>query len=708
MKLNVVYEPPRPVAPANRGLAAAKSIAVTQSIDAERACIKTPPNSWTDFTATTKLTPDIIAASSPCNMVFIKQFLARWVGLAGARYEKSLESTGVESITNVARVTIDTGGSVTFKPQQRKAIDQTIDVLFTNPKGNAVLCPLQTGKGKSYIAAGIINHIQSKNYFDRKWILPTARVVFVTRKSVAEKIRRTLRDKFHIKGVGNGLFGYEVAVISYSELARQKNAMLFGERIENHNGTEVKLITWRVDPPEFIVWDESQDLKKWDSKRTKYARAFTDSPITKHFFTSATAFVTLNDLTFFGCAAKIDLGGGQSLTKQTWPLFTARFNCDPNKPNGRVTREVIDFLGPLVVDPPNDPQKFKARNRVIVYKFKSPKQEALYRAAEEEYIESLAQIGKDYNPENNKMARFQIFRAKAELLKADFYIEDALELHAKGFAPVIAVCYQNTLTTTVLGLVRAGVSRDNISVIWGGEKQIGEDETFVSDLHKYHAMVELKGKIDRDELPDDEKAFELAKYTRKDWARYNKTVKYLQDRFRRGETASQTQLRREELKLLRLDKQSDEERQSEIDLFQSGKTEYCIYTLSAGGTGVDLDQQVVGVRPRAVRATLCYWAEEFKQALGRCLRIATLSDVEQGVGVFENTIESQHVAPILAKKIEAIGKISTVNGGDDLVGMLETAIEKKSLGALTVDTSVKDDDAVVLDDEDEDDDDDAK
>ncbi len=58
-------------------------------------------------------------------------------------------------------------------------------------------------------------------------------------------------------------------------------------------------------------------------------------------------------------------------------------------------------------------------------------------------------------------------------------------------------------------------------------------------------------------------------------------------------------------------------------------------------------------------STICYYAEEFGQALGRCVRLATLQPVvKQYMTFFLGTIMSKHVRPILQRKLRNLSKFS--------------------------------------------------
>jgi hypothetical protein len=129
---------------------------------------------------------------------------------------------------------------------------------------------------------------------------------------------------------------------------------------------------------------------------------------------------------------------------------------------------------------------------------------------------------------------------------------------------------------------------------------------------------------------------------------------------------------------LRLGAQSQEERQREIDRFQSGRTFFCLYTFKAGGVGLSLhhtdefvkekvrhkesgyaveeDIPNIPVRPRWNFVTPTYSAIELVQGLGRCPRLTSLSNTHQELVFYRNTVE-EDVARIVAQKLRCLKKV---------------------------------------------------
>jgi len=103
--------------------------------------------------------------------------------------------------------------------------------------------------------------------------------------------------------------------------------------------------------------------------------------------------------------------------------------------------------------------------------------------------------------------------------------------------------------------------------------------------------------------------------------------------------------------------QTAQDRQQNIDRFQSGKADFCFFTLKSGGVGVSLHHYKEGVgRPRHVILPPTWSAIELVQALGRAHRINSISTTHQEVIWYKDTIEEQ-VAKKVASKFSCLGEV---------------------------------------------------
>jgi len=132
-----------------------------------------------------------------------------------------------------------------------------------------------------------------------------------------------------------------------------------------------------------------------------------------------------------------------------------------------------------------------------------------------------------------------------------------------GKAAYLAVRFKGTIRRVTQFLVdKHGISRDNISLIWGGGKTAkNEKQKKKEKLEATPDVLELLG-----ELGMSMEDFELA------------DVEDYQDDDKDNALTHR----------LRLGTQSKKERQREIDKYQSGKSLFAIYSFKAGGVGLSL------------------------------------------------------------------------------------------------------------------------
>lgn len=119
---------------------------------------------------------------------------------------------------------------------------------------------------------------------------------------------------------------------------------------------------------------------------------------------------------------------------------------------------------------------------------------------------------------------------------------------------------------------------------------------------------------------------------------------------------------------------SDSKRQTNIDNFQLGKTNYFLTTMKSGGVSLSLNHQYPSARPRLVLLPPTWSIYELLQMLGRAQRIDNLSAVTQRMTWFKGTIEEE-VADRLDEKYKCIAEL--IDRKDDYIGNLfNKAIDK--------------------------------
>lgn len=720
-----------PVTPAKHSPAVERAISVargTTGLITQRHKLN-PFKNWDDVEKLGDFVVPPLMRAQPVSLVTIRQVCDWYVNDTPARIERALAAAAVSnaSVATPAWKDESLGGELLpFNlpstgpnalrpiPRQRKSYTQAVRVLglldhntYKSPPSHAALLPLEAGEGKTAVAAMLIKRYQDNKYFATgPDMFAFQDIIYITPKRVKVKTQRFF-DRCGIKDIG-----VRVIVTTYNELRSKSKQQWYKavKDIDPTTGEEIDTYIYSFAPmcwPDLLIVDESHTIKKPKTETCKRVRALI-GPQTRVLYMSATSAVTVNDLATFAITSQIPYDG-RPITNRTWSQAAwAIGNADPKKPNKAAMERAAKFFGDAIIKPPRDPRKIKCTNKVVLCDFKTDQQRAFYMAAQERWLEQCDKLGKIPSERGAVMAATQNFCGAEELIKAETFADRAISALAEGKNPVIGVLRLDTVKETYGYLMHRThpltgkpLTRDNISVIWGGEKIILPEEVF-----SIQEFMQLQQKV-ANELDNDESLLEPAKVR----AKYRKTKKYFQDRWKRvgkdgkPETQAEQAERVRWLKETKLDAQGEVEQQAEMDKFQSGKTDICIFTLSAGGTGVDLDQQHEGTRPRKMISTITYYLEQFIQAFGRCYRVSTISDVEQEVIFFRGTIVADHVAPKLAKKIESINAFSAtgVNLEDDLVaavvsGKVTTPVRDEELipveqsDALDEDLDADDDD----------------
>lgn len=588
----------------------------------------------------------------PLTFLALKSYLVAWVASAEARFkveeqarqqataEVSTKFVNAESTTGVRQV-----GQFTLKPRQRKAVDLAVEKLREGST-QAVVIPLEGGEGKSVIGWALVKYWQDNNWFGHpvgKLMLNQA--LFDTKPPVVINMTR--------RGIACGVQNLNrgVLVVSHTMWATKEWKHFFREVEVEHYGQRYSEYRYILPPPAIIIIDECQDYKKPKSRKSRYLRAIVEAGVeagSVFIFMSATPWVTIEDTWLF-CLATGREWMGERISMQNFPhlakAIASRAGCSPRDNSPKAMMEFRKAFNDCHIIPPRDPREFKAYNDVMLVEFENDRDREFYAKTMERYYDELARCGKG-DTTVNKMTAFLKLRHSEERIKCPYFARLARASHARGFAPVIGVTSQDAVKEiTRLLVYEHGVPRDKISIVWGGDKIVTREHIVKLVGEEIFTQIGLylpRYYQDRDSLSESEISA-IRKY-----------LKWAKEQVRYQENDETQALRHEELVKLRLDKQTLEQRQDEIDRFQNGTTEYCIFTLSAGGTGVDLDHQNPTVRPREGFFTICYWAEEFMQALYRTMRIATLSNVHQHMVFFKDTIVANHVAPRLDAKIKAI------------------------------------------------------
>jgi hypothetical protein len=351
-------------------------------------------------------------------------------------------------------------------------------------------------------------------------------------------------------------------------------------------------------------------------------------------------------------------------------------------------KRLMTIIDPYVVDVKGISFKFKARNKVELIDFSTNEEAEFYHNTEKRFLEELALIqGKGYpNEQILQLVLLQKFQQAAELIRAPYLAKRMYEIrNKKNRSAVCAFKYKETGAKIVSILVMDyGISRDRISMIWGGMQSKSKGKTGkASKADKMLANMKF-----------DEKDIEFLKSIGID------TPTDLQDISEEQDDQEQKRTNT----LLRLGTQSKVQRQSEIDKFQCDKADYCLFTFKSGGVGLSLHQNQEWMRPRETLLAPTYSAMELVQGLGRCPRITSCSDTEQTVVFYANTIEVD-VALRVSQKLKCLREVvrSKETWESVIIGAQQTR-HMEDNGQTGIISEVEDDMCISVDEDEEDED----
>jgi len=580
-------------------------------------------------------------AALPCTFDNVKSFAQWWVDSVESRIDTNIAPS------EKPRIVVQNGtqfGSITLFPEQEGVYRSIVDAFWISKTARVCLNDGTMGSGKTFLAGALIADI-----FHNKRYIPEGpmailgqmpyRVLVVTRKNVVRQYKRVLINMGLEKYLGN-----QIIVTSYSQLSSQFGKIFIKETFDPY--TEKTSEQYNEGVAQYLViWDECHGLNNPGTKQTKFCMAMNrlrNPPF--QIFMSATPFVTINHSRTFVLATRLEYLG-QRVTEETFPIFAGTLAKRPDKPNDAAANRLRETLGKYIFSFPKVKWKHKAINQCLLVDFHSPQDAAIYERAFEIFQEKKKKAG-----ENTAYGRFEEFvalgqfRKAAEPLRAPALIEQTMAHFNSGEkATLIGCAFRETVQRIVHGLLKRGLTRDDISIIWGGKRAWKSDillsDTELDDLMKRAAKGE---QLEPEEL-----------------TALKETIEYRTERIMTAETAEQQAERNAQLAELKLaGTQSADQRQREVDNFQDGVSRVCIFTLAAGGVGLSLDHDSPATLPRVGYFTPVYSGPEAQQALGRAVRRATLSDTYQFLVYLKGTVEETHVAPAMDKKLKSIASFT--------------------------------------------------
>lgn len=557
-------------------------------------------------------------------------------------------------------------GLQTYKYQDYKSV--SLALANASVKKNplpAVLIIAGPGSGKTFIVGLIDRRLKDINWhIGKTWGMTN--YLLVTRNSVVEQTKRVCQKYFNIQ------HPVDTEVINIDSLRARAGQLWVENKSIIVSGEEQEVWNWKsMINPCVLMLDECQGAKNESSKQHKIIVAFSkiQSPTIQIFY-SATPFIRVADAKAFAIATKKDISHitgitGSILTEETWPTYASTIagtdgkSGDPYEYNEAAIERLMDDLENYIVRVKGVRWQFNARNSVEIIDFEPPSEDndffdaaKYYQDAWTRYLTRKAKLEEEVcsNPRFRAMVELAMFLAAAEYSKCYVIAKRLYNDVQNGYAAVAAVKQKATIIKVVKILhEKYGVSRDKISLIWGGGQT------------QLTAKQKIKAKI-----LENKELFADAGITLEDMNLDEVESRIIED-----------------LPVhLRLGNQTKEERQKEIDRFQSGRSLYAIFTFKAGGVGLSLhhtDEQTnykcrrqsngfailedipnVPTRPRKGTISTTWSPIDMVQGCGRLPRLTSLSDSPQSLLFYRGTVEEQQ-AFVVTHRLKCLSKVVKSN-----------------------------------------------
>jgi hypothetical protein len=527
--------------------------------------------------------------------------------------------------------------------------------METHPKP-AVLIISSTGTGKTFIAGAIVRRLMDIEYGESKtW--GNIPYLYITRNTVVEQTKRVFKDQFGINPIT------ECEVINIEKL-RTRAGQIWLEEIQSIvDGEEITTWKWKklINPAVMLV-DECQAVKNSDSTQHKIITAYSLLENITQIYISATPFTRVSEAKAFAVATKADISSmgfppGTKLSAETWHTFACAIShpTAPDEYNEAAVERLMKFLDEYIIRVKGIKWQFNAINSVEIIDFEPPNQDndffdaaKYYDEAWNKYLIKKAKLESAVtdNPRFLAMIELGIFLAAAEYAKVYVFAKRLDHDMRNGYATFLAVKFKKTIIkVTQILIEKYGWKRDDISLIWGG------GQTKLTEKQKLKAQVRAH-----------EDVFKDAGITMEDMM-----LEEVEDR------------ELEDLNpLYRLGMQNADQRQKEIDRFQSGKSVCCMYTYKAGGVGLSIhhtdemtkekvrhhkngyvyveDVKNIPTRPRKGTVGPTWSPVELVQGCGRAPRLTSLSDTIQNFLYYRGTVEEQQ-AFVVTHRLKCLSKV---------------------------------------------------
>ena len=621
-------------------------LASRQVAKGEQLILFKQATSWTSLSSALGIEIPSAFTDLPFNYPTYKIWAKVWkeTALTRAGNEQNKITQIAEKHKLKPAVSTDTIGQVKLFPEQQSVYEAIRQSFWYDRSTNIAVNDGIMGSGKTFLAGALINDvIANKRWHDDtsavQYDIPY-RVLVLTPKTVVESYSRVL-ESF---GLGQYL-GNLICITSYSQMTSSMGSIFYTEKFDAMGeDDEPQIVINPAMQPYLLVTDEFHRLNNWNTKQTRFAMSIAQANKPPYILAmSATPWVKVNDSRFVVCASRRKYFG-MSINKDNFNIFAKELCKKPDKPNVAASKRLREQLAPIIFSFPYVKWKAKAINQVLLVDFEKPEHKQAYEAAFDTFLERKRKAG-----DNTKFGRFEEwialgqFRKAVEPLRVPALVERTFTELNNGKAVVMGDCYRKTVIDTVFRLTEQGLKRDQISVIWGG-KTAWNKKLLLTD-------EELNDMCNRAVKGEELDPYEIRCM--------KETLDFKEERILAAESVDEQASRIEKQHQLKLyDTQSASQRQYEIDRFQSGEAIVCVFTLAAGGVGLSLDQSQPHLRPRVGLFSPSYSGPEFKQALGRTIRRATLEDVYQYMVYMKGTVEEYRVAPAIDTKLKCLAEVT--------------------------------------------------
>ena len=544
-------------------------------------------------------------------------------------------------------------------PFQESAVLKIQNILTSH---RACLVQVPTGHGKTFMVGEVLAQLYESGADKRDpfWNISLAPIIYVTAASVEEQSQRDLETYF-------GLGKDKVLVTSYSSLIAKFGEKFMKKVIDENTGDVLSFDWYPFIGPRTIVFDECHRLKNSQSSQTKMGNGVArDLKDCKFIFMSATPFTSPIE------AEVIVRAIGLFEPGEGWLACATRL-CDGCLPNTYDIYAMENFrksLAPYTVKIPHIRTKYKNHVKYRLIDFENHEDRVAYKKAFEDYLKELSQCGREAKfGQKLKLVADNKFRERAEIIRAPYLAKEAAHLIKEGSQVTIACNFQTTISKIVTLLVHNyGISRDKISLVWGG----GDKFTALKKEYSQAEIFEIFAA-----------AIQNMETTPSGIVITKKVINEIHKQIKQKSMGLSEALQDE---TLRLGSQDKKERQREINKFQSGEADICIFTFKAGSVGLSLHHcedfyitrpeeykkvgevwiatkegsKVYCPRPRRGLSAPTWSAIEMIQAIGRPHRLTSMSDTFQEFIYFRGTVE-QDVALVAAPKLESIATLTKMN-----------------------------------------------